>query len=95
MPMVGSTRNFRPKVKTLDGSGASKYVEVRMCNSEPSKTLLKSVATIAVIGGAVAAFVIWARNPRLRTNRLIDRSNELLHELEHRAGFDGAMPETA
>jgi len=66
-----------------------------MCKSEPSKTVLKSIAAIAVVGGAVAAFIIWARNPRVRSNRLIDRSNELLDELEHRAGYDVPMPETA
>jgi|GEM_PF-2512203 hypothetical protein len=56
-----------------------------MKKSESGLSVVKSIATIAFVGGAVAAFVIWARRPSVRSHKLIDRVDEALNELEHRS----------
>ena len=53
-----------------------------MKKSESGLTVVKSIATIAFVGGALAALVIWAR---VRSHRLIDRVDDALSELEHRS----------
>ncbi|MDR3688990.1 MAG: hypothetical protein P4L46_06390 [Fimbriimonas sp.] len=56
-----------------------------MKKSESTLSVVKSIATIAFIGGAVAAFVFWTRRPSFRSHRLIGRCDDALNELEHRA----------
>ena len=56
-----------------------------MKKSESGLTVVKSIATIAFVGGALAALVIWARRPSVRSHRLIDRVDDALSELEHRS----------
>ena len=56
-----------------------------MSKSESCKAIVRSIAALAVIGGAVAAVVLWTRNPRVRSGRLIDKCDDALSELEHRS----------
>jgi hypothetical protein len=56
-----------------------------MKKSESLVTVVKSIAAIAFVGGAVAAIVLLARRPSVRSHRLIDRCEEALSELEHRS----------
>ncbi len=56
-----------------------------MKKTDSGLVVVKSIATIAFIGGAVAAFILWARKPSVRSHRLMDRCDEALDELEHRS----------